>query len=79
MAKRLTGTPEELRQQAARCSAKALTWLKRGAEFERKARALEKKRGAWEKQQWPEEFCEQCKKAKEKCFLHRPAGIDQVA
>jgi hypothetical protein len=78
MAKRLTGSPEELRQQASRCSARALSWLKRGAEYERKARILERKRSTWEKQKWPEEFCEQCRKGDGKCFLHRKDAIDSV-
>lgn len=78
MAKRLDGTPDEMRREAVRCSLKALRWLNKAADFERKAKAIEKKRDKYEKQQWPEEFCEACRKGKEKCFLHRKEGVDAI-
>lgn len=52
----VTGSPEELRAKAAKCAARALAWLKRGAELERAARRQERKREALFP--WP---CNRCR------------------
>lgn len=77
--KRVAGAPEELRAKAARCTARALAWLKRGAEFEKAARREEKKRDTWERLTWPEEFCKACVALKpegKRCQLHPVATED---
>lgn len=78
-----SGSPEDLRRQALALAARAKRHLDRAMDLERLARVVEKKRDKWERQNWPEEFCAECRSLAaagtgRRCLLHRSVNVDSV-